>query len=312
MRRHYIFSFILAIVALSMLILTCGKATNPENTISTAYKRDYDYMDRTFFWLFWPEDSVAKIIDARIYVFQPKNSPTEQDIIVHDAQVAVNPDNYGQFPEEDRLTTVKEITSDYYNMYNDDLYLEMMTYERNRMIAGWFKIKANSGDTVEIGNIDNDTLELKLISLDQNASGPSDQTFRNEWRNVYYIRMKDVDPRKLQIKIFLGEPGTESIIGRNPDSQGDFKFITLLGIDRRGDYLSPYPDGKADLFNIAIFWPEKGYLFFPNMKPFDPESTYNDIPLEITVPDIYETRKSTISSNPTEYTKYYLEFKYVQ
>lgn len=312
MKRHYIFLVLLIILAFSIIIITCGTATAPFNEIVTRYKRDYDYLDRTFFWLFSPEDSVAKIIDARIYVFQPKNDQIEPDLIVHDAQVAVDPPNFGQFPEEDRLTSVKELTPGTYNIYKYNLYLEMITYDRTRMIAGWFEVETTSGDTIQVGNIDNDTLLLKLISLDQSTSGPNDQTFRNEWRNVYSLGIRDVNPQNLQIQIHIGEPGTETEGDENPDSQDGFKFITLLGIDRMGYDYAPYPDGRADLFDSAIFWPDKGYLFFPEMKPFDPESTYSNIPLEITVPGIYDTRRSTITANPLEYTIYYLEFKYIQ
>ncbi len=312
MKRHYIFLAIFALMAFSIIIITCSTATKPEGDVSTYYKRDYDYLDRTFFWLFYPEDSVVKIIDARIYVFQPKNSPAEPDLIVYDAQVAVDPANYGQFADEDRLTSVKELTPDTYNIYKNNLYLEMITFDRTRIIAGWFEVETTSGDTVQVGNIENDTLELKLISLDQHESGPDKQTFINEWRNVYSLGIRDVDPQNLQVQIHIGEPGTENEGDENPDSQDGFKFITLLGIDRMGYDYTPYPDGRADLFDSAIFWPDKGYLFFPEMKPFDPESTYSDIPLEITVPDIYNMRRSTITVNPLAHTVYYLEFKYAQ
>jgi cell surface protein SprA len=314
MKRYYIFLGLVVLLTAGTLLVTCSTATNPFNEIVTSYKRDYDYLDRTFFWLFWPEDSVAKIIDGRIYVFQPKVDITNQDIVVHNAQTAVYPDNYGQYPEEDRMTTVKELTPDTYNIYKDDLYLEMITYDRNRLIAGWFEVETTAGDTVQVGNIDNDTLTLKLIALQKDEADKTCRTFKNEWRNVYSLGGPPIDTQYLELEIYLGEPGTETT-GDNLCHQEGTPFIMIMGLDKvRQSNGYRGQDNRVDFNDRSIFWPEKGYLFFPNSKPFDPDTSYaiSNTSLKIRVPEIYEIRRSTIMSNPLPYTKYYFKYKMAQ
>jgi cell surface protein SprA len=202
---------------------------------------------------------------------------------------------------------------DDYEIYDNDLYMEMFTYDRNRMIAGWFMVETNSGDTIEVGSIANDTLSLKLIALENNVADADCQTWKNEWRNVYSLGRPPIDTNYYELQVYLGEPGTETYADRNLYHQNGTPYIQILGLDVSG-YYDSLPDGKIDCSNRSIFWPEKAYLFLPDPKPFDPDTSYaiNNAQLQVTVPEIYNTRRSTITSNPTQYTEYYFEYKWAE
>ncbi len=286
---------------------------------STNYKRDYDYLDRTFFWLVFPEANVAEIVESEIYVFQQQQDfGSGADEQWQFAKVAVNTENFGAFPQEDRVTTVRRLEYDDYYVYNRSRYLEMFTYDRTRLIAGWFRVETTAGDTIEIGNkpsdVVNDTLLLKLIALDQNDTGPAlTGTWYNEWRNVYSLGARDIEPEGLEVKIYKGIPGTEE----NPDQNLSYEptsgtpYIQIMGLDRRDVTGADNPDNMIDANDPNILLRDRGYLVFPDPQPFDPSQSYAPDGAELpeTVPGIYTTRRSTITGDPSKYTKYYIEFK---
>ncbi len=313
MKALFVSVILIIFIATGIILTTCGPAYNPFNEIVTNYKRDYDYLERTFFWVFLPEDSVRKIIDANIYVYINLDYQPDQDFAWNYANVAIDPDNFGEFPKEDRFTTVRKLDLSDYRLSNDSLYMEMFTYDRNKVIAGWFMVETNSGDTIEVGSLANDTLLLKLIALENNVADADCQTWKNEWRNVYSLGRLPIDTNYYELQVYLGEPGTETHADKNLNHQNGTPYIQILGLDVSG-YYDSLPDGRIDCSNRAIFWPEKAYLFLPDPNPFDPDTSYaiNNAQLQVTVPEIYNTRRSTITSNPTQYTEYYFEFKWAE
>jgi hypothetical protein len=280
---------------------------------STNYKRDYDYLERTFFWLFFPEDNVDSIIESEIYVYHNIQTGSNFDIDEQwsYANVSVDPENFNQFPQEDRTTTVKRLEYDDYYVYNNSQYLEMFTYDRNRLIAGWFRVRLTNGEVVEIGNRSGDTLSLKLIALEQNVADNTYRTWRNEWRNVYSLGARDIDPEGIDVQVFLGEPGTETQADKNLSHQNGTPYIQIMGLDQRDVTGADNPDGRIDAKNSNILLRDRGYLIFPEAEPFASTRSYapDGSTLNVTVPEIYNTRRSTITSNPSQYTKYYIEFE---
>ncbi len=118
-----------------------------------------------------------------------------------------------------------------------------------------------------------------------------------------------IDTQYFELQVYLGEPGTEAQMDRNLNHQDGTPYIQILGLDVTGDHDNA--DGRIDRTDRSILWPERAYLFLPNPKPFDPDTSYafNNVQLWVTVPELYTTRMSTIMSNPGEYTKYYFEYK---
>ncbi|NIP41490.1 MAG: cell surface protein SprA [candidate division Zixibacteria bacterium] len=280
---------------------------------STNYKRDYDYLERTFFWLFFPEDNVDTIIESEIYTYHNIQSGANTEINEqwNYANVAVEPESFGQYPQEDRTTTVKRLDYDDYYVYNKSLYLEMFTYDRTRLIAGWFRVRLTSGEVVEIGNRLGDTLSLKLIALEEHVADSTYQTWRNEWRNVYSLGARDIDPEGIDVQIYLGEPGTETQPDKNLSHQDGTPYIQIMGLDQRDVTGADNPDGIIDSKNSNILLRDRGYLIFPEPNPFASNVSYapNGATLNVKVPQIYNTRRSTITGNPSQYTKYYIQFE---
>ena len=289
---------------------------------STNTKRDYDYLQRTFFWLFTPSDPyygrITKIVESEIYVFHQVGSNAADDVNTQwqYAQVAVDPEHYGSFPSEDQVTSVKRLEYDEYYVYNNAQYLEVFTYDRTKLLAGWFRAETVDGDTITIGDKTlnaEDQMTLKLIALRENEADSTYATFYNEWRNIYSLGAQDIDPDGIEVQVYLGAPGTETKEDENLfyiEETGTY-YIQILGLDRYDVTGAAQPDGVIDAKDNNILIRDRGYLVFPNSRPFDPDRSYaiSGETLPETVPEIYDLRKSTITGNPTSYTKYYIQFK---
>jgi len=134
----------------------------------------------------------------------------------------------------------------------------------NYMIAIWM-VDAD-GDTT--GNVSG-SWELKLIK--QSNPLPSYATWSYELRNRYFLGSNKIVQSSFECGIYLTRAGEEPV-----QSQGGVPFIELLGLDTNGD-------GTLQDEAVAVDW-EKGFLIFPEIRPFD------DPILEERNPAIYDER----------------------
>ncbi len=286
------------------------------------YKRDYDYLERTYFWLGTPEelDTIAEVLDARIYVFhQITSGAAGSDTTTwYNARIAVNPNLADITTDPEYLfRTVKQLPDNQYFLYEQAKYLEMLSYERTRLIAGYFRVRSIHGVEYELGSLAGDTLVLKLIAQSKDDANPEQASFYNEWKNVYSLGVRDIDPTDFDVRVLKGDPGTETQEDYNLDHQNSTPYLEILGLDQRGVSVGSDPDGKVDATDPNILLTDRGYLIFPpvraNSQPFNPPEgfTYdrNGVELAVKVPEIYNTKRSTINQNPSKYTKYYIEYK---
>ena len=292
------------------------------DTAAITYIRDYNYLERTFFWIAPADEmaTIAEILDYRIYVFQSRTDAGSgrQDVTVYDADVALYPNREDiENDAEHVFTTVKLLDEDAYDIVdpvNGYKYIEMRSWDRNRLIAGWFKVRLYSGDTIEIGSIDSEPYRLKMICQDEKDSDPNQQSFYNEWKNVYSLGTggMEIDPNDIEIRIKKGDMGTESDMA-NLDHQNSIPYIRILGLDQTNVSGTGGPDGKVDANDPNILLLDRGYLIFPPIRPgsqpFNPESAEYGTELEEKVPEIYNNKRTTVVQDASKISEYYIEYK---
>jgi hypothetical protein len=293
----------------------------PDTTTPTSmviYKRDFDYLARTFFWLGPAEelDTIDEILDARIYVFHQIQGPAGSDTTTwYNAEIAMDP-NRADITEdpEYRIRTVKQLPDNHYYLYEQAKYLELFSYERTRLIAGYFRVRSIHGVEYELGSLASDTLVLKLIAQSRDDANPEQVSFYNEWKNVYPLGVRNIDPTSINVQIYKGEMGTEES-GINSYKYNGVPYIEILGLDQYGETAGSDPDGRIDADNPNILLADRGYIIippiYPNAQPFNPPEgcTYAQDGTELPekVPELYNTKLQTILSDPSRYSKYYIK-----
>jgi hypothetical protein len=167
-------------------------------------------------------------------------------------------------------------------------------------------MKVKSGAQTEFGSLDykpdvpGSKLELKLIKTKSQRPTDTD-TWDLEWKNVYDLGQKNIDPEGLEIRIFR-----DASNGPPKDTQNGIPYIQILGLDKSDEQGNLNPDNKVDL-NRSVVDRFRGEIIFPLLHPFDSEPPQGvTVELDPKVPQIYETQNQ---QEKVEASKYYIEVK---
>ncbi|MFC1562650.1 cell surface protein SprA [candidate division KSB1 bacterium] len=138
-----------------------------------------------------------------------------------------------------------------------------------------------------------ETLILKMIRSDDPR--PSDKVWDLEWRNVYFLGRRNIDPNGLEINIIDNRSGTGERI-----QPGGKNYLEIFNLDRLTETGERRPDDKIDINNTNLFNFYRGELLFPSHKPFAPESGESTALLnEKRNPALYDT----LFTNQSQYAK---------
>ncbi|GEM_PF-2984445 len=309
------FGKLLLLFAVVLLLAGCSDPiTNGDDTEVKYYIRDYNYASGRMYDLGRTQDNW----EGPEYDFEPGDSVTALKIFIYNgahywedslnvtvAQFWVNPSDTTEFPQESQQTAVIEVTSDRYEYHPTEHWVLFSTTNAGTQLEiGVFMIvDKGDGSTDTVGNISEEPYQLRLIKMKR--PNPSMVTWKYMWRNVYYLHSTNFDRNTLDIKVCKGLVGTEGDEG-NPDNKNGVRYINIMGLDRYNMAGEPFPDGLVDV-NTRIIDPERGLLIFPNRRPFDPDTSYAEVELNDTVPEIYDT------NNPQDILQksmYYMEVRY--
>lgn len=287
---------------------------------STTTKRDYEYLENTFFDLgiFGTAADVAAgrahFVAGRDSLVDFKLFEQETDLVNYAPQAGIAAvfadsaisENLGGDNREILETTWIEVDRSDYLVFDKSLYVEMLTRPTDSdQLACWMKVW-NGTDTVEVGDAvidegDPDSL-LHLQLLKISNVQPDYRTWEYEWKNVYYLGGRSIDEDGLVVKIYKGEKGTEDNEGENLDTQSGVPYIEILGLDQIDQSGNANPDGLIDITDERVFL-DKGYLFFPSRTPFA------DSALDPKVEEIYTKASYT---EVQEASKYYIAIELKQ
>jgi hypothetical protein len=92
-----------------------------------------------------------------------------------------------------------------------------------------------------------------------------------ELRNLYRLGIQNFAREDLTVRV----RHLDAAFATDPDNDHGIPFISLLGLDQIGPTVNSPPDGKVDPQYIDS---ENGILLFPDLHPFDPDTTVGSCP----------------------------------
>ena len=294
---------------------------------------DYQYLHNVYFWLAKPYENYDPQLDSLLnVVLYRRGTDLDKDI---DGIACVDP-HWGPEPwqtgQQDTLYYITNIDSARGEYYDGPLKRIPET-EYDIIRSGWFVIlnlnqrlqdsdilaayieyahKDTISDTTYVfkeGNLSYvdttttppDTIViLKLIK----TSEPTDTalaTWDLEWRNVYDLNSRNLDPAGFDLQIYKGHG---DLLTDTLDQDG-VCYITLLGLDRY-DNTNPSDTSSDCLFDFNNYNLDvaRGHLIFPESEPFA------DTALNSPNTDIYTHRYG--HSDVIQGQKYYIYVKTMQ
>ncbi len=204
-----------------------------------------------------------------------------------------------------------------YRLSRDTFYVRFNVPLTSADVVGVImRVQKANGQIVQYGGLDtngtgpaDDSLVMKLIKTnDQNASSVA---FYYEWKNVYDLRDRNIEPDGFGVNIYKGRAGEETDPNRkdfqeDPNQAGaGVKYIRLLGLDRFLINGVPGIDNKIDL-NGTVVDESRGYIIFPHRFPFSNKVSFTgnaEDTLLGKVPQIYGDNTIAAGNN----SSYYLE-----
>ncbi len=138
-----------------------------------------------------------------------------------------------------------------------------------------------------------ETLILKMIRTDTPRS--NDKTWDLEWKNVYFLGRRNIDPAEIEINIIDNRSGT-----REKLQPGGLNYLEVFNLDKLTEAGERRSDDKVDISNTNLFNFFRGELLFPSKRPFDPKDLQStDLLNEKRNPLLYDT----LFVNQSDYTK---------
>ncbi|MFH1686798.1 MAG: cell surface protein SprA [bacterium] len=265
------------------------KATIKASGEETAeFLRDWEYAENRIFDLGGVVDNLSpgdKVLDLK--VFEQTND--QQDLEAFDANLYVDPTLY-EVPglvdpyQAEKLEGLRVKPMDWGTDFvweSDSSKVPHLVFLRSgaqaRAVGVWMVVEHQGSSVPDtIGNIADSVYSLKLIRRDNPQ--PTQVTWEYMWRNCYNIP-RGSNLEDLDIKIFLGSPGSEnqtnSIFETQEEAGKTQKYLEIFGLDREDSQGRRIPDGRIDETQ-EIFRPDWGLLIFPRRKPFATDSTFTD------------------------------------
>jgi hypothetical protein len=289
--------------------------------------RDYEYKPLTFFYL--GQDSLLghlkndfqvgdSIITFDLYKSNSAitmNSDFRYGIAYADLE---NPDSSGEEVEYRRFELMDPSEYELYRNKTKDTQDGLITYtlpyiELNNnlystdILAVYYEVLR--GDSIiKVGNLeyssgttDSDTTYLLKLIKPQYLK-PQYITWEYEWRNVYSLRSRNIDPDGLKIDIYKAVKGDEDP-NRNLNQQDGVRYLEILGLDRYNTRGEREPDGVFDQSQVIL---GKGYLLFPQRHPFASDFSFSSNPDDTLKEKVREIYTSNVSQDITDASKYYI------
>ena len=303
--------------------------------------RDWEYLRRTFYWLgrfkglghsvndFSSGDSIVVI---EVYVSE-KDNPYQQgqDTLLTGIAVVEPPDPPIPIdtlsPEwrrnEKGTGKFRRLIRDQdYTISPHQYWIKLKQQLRsNDVLAVYMEIKKAGGTIDTVGSLaygpynrEGYAYLLKLIKMESPAyfwTDPTDNIFKPydtweyEWKNVYDLRVRDIDPGAFRMDIYRGTTGAENI-QFDPNNQDSVPYIKILGLDQFDLGGASIPDNKVDIARID---PKSGYLFFPEVRPFASDSSYSGDPADSLQPKVDSIYYSIDQRRLQESSIYYIYFQ---
>lgn len=172
-----------------------------------------------------------------------------------------------------------------YVLNRDVGYVIMERPLRNEVLA--IAYKTNSTEVGDFIPPEGRPFILKLLRTDNPR--PTDFTWTLEWKNVYNLRERGINPNGFKMNIVLSKTPN-----RDPALADGTEYIEVFGLDRKGINGESGADGEVDL-RSPFFDFTRGHLILPGRRPLDPINGKDPLtgqntllPEENRIPEIYD------------------------
>ncbi|RQW04090.1 cell surface protein SprA, partial [candidate division KSB1 bacterium] len=171
----------------------------------------------------------------------------------------------------------------------------------------------SAGRTRGMINYDNtvdDIIYLRMLKTKEPR--PTDPSWTLEWQNVYALGGRNIAQDGFEFRIYYKPPSGDPEETVTDSNGNKITWLQAFGFDNSNESGEPIPDNIVDnnpwVINYAL-----GEVFFPHLRPFDPEDPYlrsllksNDPNKNKLAPAIYDT---TVQSVKDKQAKFILEVK---
>jgi hypothetical protein len=286
---------------------------------------DYDYLRGVYFFVDSSYRDQYRQNSDGLPIINSQNEIVEFELWMSGRNFNTNPDSKeawavwdpNEIAQEDTLSggdqnnirrffkRLKPITD--YVLNRDVGYIIMERPLRNEVLA--IAYKTNSKEVGDVIPPEGRPFILKLLRTDNPQ--PTDLTWSLEWKNVYSLRERGINPAGFKMNIILSKTPN-----RDPALTDGTEFINVFGLDRKGINGEPGADGEVDI-RSPFFDFTRGHLILPGRRPLDPingkdpltgENTL--LPEENRIPEIYD-RLLVNASDYNAFSQFEFELNFV-
>ena len=288
---------------------------------------DYEYKRGTYYFLDYYYRSQFTVLDDKgRYIVDPSRIITKLEVYKSDYNYQNNVDafqawavlepsdpntsetNISQENVKEHFLRLEPNVDYFINKNLGYIYMNMPLQESEILAVAYKDSSGREYGTLQIDSTK--TAVLKLIK--PRTPRPSDKSWNLEWKNVYSLGARNITKEEFEegfdITIYFktsnGDP--QQSIKTNGESKS---YLNIFGLDNTDTNGEPNPDKKVDI-DPNILNLSRGELIFPNLRPFDPDSTSGNLgtfPNEMNdkrTPAIYDT---TVASYIHQQSKFYID-----
>jgi len=245
--------------------------------------RDYEYLQRTFYYLGKPDQDLAEgfawgdsIVEIKLYKNNTSiSSNTAQDPAPFGNAYVDPNDTAASYPEGYYRRRFQEIDPNEYFVQRNQFWIQFFSQiGTNDILAVYYEVLRNDGSIDTVGvfkdsctSAEEETcMTLKLIKPE--TPKPDDHTWYYEWKNVYYLGARNIERDGFALDIYRGPDNAENVT-EDPNYQDSNLYLRMFGLDELDLNADLDPDGIVDYKWIDF---GLGYLIFPLDRPFSSDN----------------------------------------
>jgi hypothetical protein len=271
--------------------------------------RDYEYLQRTFYWLGYGGDFAEgdSIVEIRLFKNNVKISSNTAEDPAPYGIAHVDPSSpQDSYPEDSVYVRFKEIDQTEYFIQRNQHWIQFFSpLGTSDILAAYYEVLHPNGSIDTVGFLeDSCTAEegeicYKLKLIKPETPKPNHYTWDYEWKNVYFLGSRSIERDGFHLDIYKGPRKAEDT-SVDPNYQDSTTLLRIFGLDELNLNADSIPDGIVDyrLIDFGL-----GYLQFPYARPFSSDNPS----LKVTVDTIYTT---DLVDDKLKNSKYYIQVQY--
>ena len=285
--------------------------------------QDYEYKKGTYFFLdYYYRDNYTELDNNGNHLYNPDSAVVEIEVYKSDYNYEFNADAikaWALFDVAEADTSVKDqehYKGDFLRLDPSEYYINKelgfialnSSVQNSEVLAVSYKTSDGTthGQLLREGAPEGVTPIFKLLK--PRSPQPSDATWFLEWKNVYNLGGRNIDPEGFELKLFYKPPSGDPLEALTIDGQAT-GFLHIFGLDNINESGQESPDNIIDI-DPNIISLARGELIFPNLRPFDPEDN-DPVPFPDEMENLTYRTRAIYDTTATNYIRQQSKF-YIQ